>query len=107
TQVDFSPAEETDADVEEPAETAKAAEKPESDQTPAKAESDQTQLLPAVGEVGEESSADTGDPAVEATAPADAELVAKLDVEVVVVDEYPRYHVSECGWLGDRDTIPI
>ncbi|HVW41836.1 MAG TPA: hypothetical protein VHC18_10860 [Amycolatopsis sp.] len=50
---------------------------------------------------------ETGDPAEEKTSPADAEVVAKLDVEVVVVDEYPRYHVPECEWLTDRDTIPI
>ena len=51
--------------------------------------------------------AETGDPAEEPTAPADAGVVAQLDVEVVVVDEYPRYHVPECEWLADRDTIPI
>ncbi|MTD59080.1 hypothetical protein [Amycolatopsis pithecellobii] len=50
---------------------------------------------------------ETGEPAVEATSEEDAEAVAKLDAEVVVVDEHPRYHLTDCGWLGERDTIPI
>ena len=50
---------------------------------------------------------ENGDPAEEASSPADAEVVAQLDAEVVVVDEYPRYHVVECEWLTGRDTIPI
>jgi hypothetical protein len=50
---------------------------------------------------------ETGDPAEENTAPADAEVVAELETEVVVVDEYPRYHLPDCSWLVDRDTIPI
>ena len=59
------------------------------------------------GEPEESAATATGDPAEEKTSPADAEVVAKLDVEVVVVDEYPRYHVPACAWLADRDTIPI
>lgn len=51
--------------------------------------------------------AETGDPAEEKSAPADVEVVSELDVEVVVVDEYPRYHLVECTWLEGRDTIPI
>ncbi|WP_236791619.1 hypothetical protein [Amycolatopsis sp. GM8] len=50
---------------------------------------------------------ENGEPAVEATSTVDAEQVAKLDAEVVVVDEHPRYHVLGCPWLGTRDTIPI
>ncbi|NKQ57197.1 hypothetical protein HFP15_30430 [Amycolatopsis sp. K13G38] len=50
---------------------------------------------------------EAGDPAEEKSAPADVEVVSQLDVEVVVVDEYPRYHLVECGWLEGRDTIPI
>jgi hypothetical protein len=88
TRVDAEPVEESEdaAEVVEPAE-----------------------LRPVTGELGGDQAqvVETGDPAEEATAPADAELVAKLDAEVVVVDEYPRYHVPECPWLGDRDTIPI
>ncbi|GAB3481329.1 hypothetical protein [Amycolatopsis cihanbeyliensis] len=48
-----------------------------------------------------------GEPGVEETDAADALVVSELDVEVVVVDEHPRYHLSGCGWLGERDTIPI
>ncbi|SFK86329.1 hypothetical protein [Amycolatopsis sacchari] len=70
---------------------------------------DETELLRVTGELDEEQTpvVQTGDPAVEPTSPEDAEAVAKLDVEVLVVDEYPRYHVAECTWLADRDTIPI
>ncbi|GAB2958627.1 hypothetical protein LWP59_11315 [Amycolatopsis acidiphila] len=102
TRVDAEPVEESeDDDAEEVA--AESAEEPE------RAESGGTGLLPVTGEAGEDqaSSAESGDPAEEATAPADAELVAKLGAEVVVVDEYPRYHVLDCPWLADRDTIPI
>lgn len=113
TKVDLESVEETDEDAQEPAEPAEAAEEAARDEEPAKVEPDQTELLPVVGEVDEvaevadEPVAESGDPAEEATAPADAELVATLDVEVVVVDEYPRYHVLECVWIADRDTIPI
>jgi hypothetical protein len=48
-----------------------------------------------------------GDPAEEPTDAADLLIVAELDEEVLVVDEYPRYHLTECRWLADRDTIPI
>lgn len=34
-------------------------------------------------------------------------VVSELEVEVVVVDEYPRYHVTSCTWLETRDTIPL
>ncbi|AIJ22631.1 hypothetical protein [Amycolatopsis methanolica] len=66
---------------------------------------DQTALIPTAGElVG---TAEEGEPGEESTDPADAEIVDELDVEVVVVDEHPRYHLTDCGWLADRDTIPI
>lgn len=83
------------------------------DEVPASAdpdeEPDRTGVPPVAGELDEDQApaAETGDPGEEATAPADAELVAKLGAEVVVVDEYPRYHVLDCPWLADRDTIPI
>lgn len=109
-----------------------AAELPERDETPAKA-SEQTELLPATGELdasatpivvpvaeadsedADSEDADTtparlkedGDPGEEQTDVADLLIVSELDDEVVVVDEYPRYHVTECVWLADRDTIPI
>lgn len=100
TQVDAELVKESGEDAEEPAE-AEATEEPE------KAEPDQPELLPIAGEADEEREAETGDPAAEPTAPADVDVVATLDAEVLVVDEYPRYHVSECVWLASRDTIPI
>ncbi|HVV10372.1 hypothetical protein [Amycolatopsis sp.] len=75
------------------------------------ATADSTALLPATGEVAEAEEKTepepVGDPAEEESAPADVEVVSALELEVVVVDEYPRYHVPDCGWLADRDTIPI
>jgi len=69
------------------------------------APADQTALIPTAGElVG---TAEEGEPGEESTGPADAAIVDELDVEVVVVDEHPRYHLTDCGWLADRDTIPI
>ncbi|QWF76998.1 hypothetical protein [Amycolatopsis sp. CA-230715] len=85
---------------------------------------DQTALLPAAGELesakesdAEEESAaedggatqvtESGDPAEEQTDAADLLVVSELETEVVVVDEFPRYHLTDCRWLADRDTIPI
>lgn len=31
----------------------------------------------------------------------------ELDVRVLVVDERPRYHLDNCGWLGARPTVPV
>ncbi|TNC22656.1 hypothetical protein [Amycolatopsis alkalitolerans] len=86
------PARDVDA---EPAE--EPAEEPESTEEPAKGD---TKLLP-------EAEDDSGEPGVEETAPADVEVVSKLGTEVVVVDEHPRYHLPDCPWIGNRDTIPI
>ncbi|MGC7100495.1 hypothetical protein ACPZ19_37935 [Amycolatopsis lurida] len=75
-----------------------------------------TAVLPAAGDSekspeteaeAEEPAAATGDPGEEDTDAADLLVVSSLDVEVLVVDEYPRYHLAECTWLTDRDTIPI
>ncbi|MGH3520389.1 MAG: hypothetical protein ACRDQ7_24000 [Haloechinothrix sp.] len=46
-------------------------------------------------------------PAEEDTDAADLLIVCDLDDQVIVVDEYPRYHLLGCSWLVDRDTIPI
>ncbi|GAA3568233.1 hypothetical protein GCM10022222_60240 [Amycolatopsis ultiminotia] len=86
----------------------------------------QTELLPATGELGtvddpaaqpepapaEGAEADAKavrdtPPGVEETSEEDLEVVKGLDDEVVVVDEYPRYHLVDCGWLSGRDTITI
>ncbi|MGW4485608.1 hypothetical protein ACWEOE_17430 [Amycolatopsis sp. NPDC004368] len=46
-------------------------------------------------------------PAEEETSAEDLAVVKELDDQVVVVDEYPRYHLVDCPWLSGRDTIPI
>lgn len=96
---------------------------------PATKDTASTAMLPATGELGTDDPADgaadadegtTSDdvdtapaarldaiPGEEETDAADLLIVSELDVEVVVVDEYPRYHLTDCGWLADRDTIPI
>lgn len=70
---------------------------------------ERTELIGAIGQLDEDqpSAVETGDPAEEATSAADAKAVAKLKAEVLVVDEYPRYHVASCRWLAGRETIPI
>lgn len=57
------------------------------------------------GEPAEE--LDDVEPGEEETDAADLLTVTDLDDQVVVVDERPRYHLEECGWLGDRATIPL
>lgn len=97
TRIDTEPVVEESQDEPEPEPAQK---------QPAETAPERTELLPVTVEQ-EKVPAAAGDPAEEPTSPADAELVAKLDAEVLVVDEYPRYHVSGCPWLADRDTIPI
>jgi hypothetical protein len=48
-----------------------------------------------------------GSPDEEASDLADAEVVSGLDIDVEVVDEYPRYHLADCDWLSGRETITI
>lgn len=48
-----------------------------------------------------------GLPAEEDTDAADLLIVAELETEILVVDEQPRYHLGECGWLSDYETIPL
>ncbi|RSM57042.1 hypothetical protein DMH03_27665 [Amycolatopsis sp. WAC 01376] len=72
---------------------------------------EQTVLMPAAGELGDAEEAEepqrTGDPGEEDSDPEDVAVVSELETEVVVVDEYPRYHVTSCTWLETRDTIPL
>ncbi|MFE6616948.1 hypothetical protein [Amycolatopsis sp. NPDC057786] len=74
-------------------------------------DAEQTVLMPATGELGD--AEDTpepqrgGDPGEEKSAPEDVAIVSELETEIVVVDEYPRYHVTSCEWLETRDTIPL
>ena len=48
-----------------------------------------------------------GVPGEEPTDSADGRVVAGLKVDVLVVDEYPRYHVEQCDWLTGQETITI
>ncbi|MET9267254.1 hypothetical protein [Amycolatopsis sp. NPDC004079] len=116
----------SDADTDADADADSTEEKDEA--APAEEDAEQTALLPATGELGDpadvpepkaEKPASEGEPTseakavrdtppgVEETAPEDLEVVKELEDEVVVVDEYPRYHLVDCGWLSGRDTIPI
>ncbi|WP_181771021.1 translocon-associated protein subunit alpha [Amycolatopsis pittospori] len=74
-------------------------------------DAEQTVLMPATGELGEADEAEetprNGDPGEEKSDPADVAIVSELETEIVVVDEYPRYHVTTCTWLETRDTIPL
>lgn len=56
---------------------------------------------------GPRSAAPEPPPDEEESAPADVNIVSGLDAEVVVVDEFPRYHLDDCSWLGERDTIQL
>ncbi|WP_037367940.1 hypothetical protein [Amycolatopsis orientalis] len=114
--------------AEDSAEDGKSDAEKKDEAAPAEADAEQTALLPATGELGdpadvpepevEEPAAEAEPkseakavrdtpPGVEETTPEDLEVVKDLEDEVVVVDEYPRYHLVDCGWLSGRDTIPI
>ncbi|PKV96222.1 hypothetical protein ATK30_7159 [Amycolatopsis echigonensis] len=121
-----------DRDADTGAEADSDEEKPEPEEkdkaAPAESDAEQTTLLPATGELGDPADVPEPDvekpvsesepqseakavrdtpPGVEETSPEDLEVVKDLEDEVVVVDEYPRYHLVDCGWLSGRDTIPI
>ncbi|RBM20287.1 hypothetical protein DI005_13050 [Prauserella sp. PE36] len=94
-----SPADaEPDAEGDEPGE--KDAERETTDEP---TEEGQTALLPATGEL----KTVAGEPAEEQTDAADLLVVSALETEVLVVDEYPRYHLGGCTWLESKDTIPL
>ncbi|MFI9453228.1 hypothetical protein [Amycolatopsis sp. NPDC052450] len=97
-------AEDPAEDASDDAETAEGEEKKPEDV-------EQTVLMPAAGELGDEEEVSepqrTGDPGEEESDPEDVAVVSELETEVVVVDEYPRYHVTSCTWLETRDTIPL
>jgi hypothetical protein len=84
------------------AEVAKTADSPDTATDTAAQEGDveETQVPPARLK-------EDADPGEEQTDAPDLLIISELDDEVVVVDEYPRYHVANCAWLVDRDTIPI
>jgi hypothetical protein len=62
---------------------------------------------PAPAEASAEENADGVEPGEEATDATDLLVINELDVEVRVVDEHPRYHLSQCTWLAGRSTIPL
>lgn len=57
--------------------------------------------------VAEEPVAADGEPPEEQPDPAAAELVATLPDEVVVIDEQPRYHLTDCRALVAKPVIPL
>jgi len=103
--------EQTDAEDSEEADDSTAAEKSDAGDEKKSEDAEQTVLMPAAGELdGTEEAAEpqrTGDPGEEKSDPEDVAIVSELETEVVVVDEYPRYHVTSCEWLDARDTIPL
>lgn len=63
---------------------------------------------PAVDEFGEPDDDDPDDePLPQSVRPADAVLIARLDLEVLVVDGRPRYHMADCPHLVGRLTEPL
>jgi hypothetical protein len=63
--------------------------------------------LAAAEPVAAEPAPDDPEPGEEATDAADLLIVNELSVEVVVVDEHPRYHLTRCTWLTGKETIPL
>nr|WP_221219792.1 hypothetical protein [Prauserella isguenensis] len=63
----------------------------------------QTELIAAEGDLADPED----EPAIEDSSDDDALLMARLEDEVLVVDERPRYHLAHCAWLGARETIPL
>ncbi|PRW64399.1 hypothetical protein [Actinopolyspora mortivallis] len=69
--------------------------------------------------VGQEDDREEGEPVAEPvpdpeteppeqhTDAADALLVAESGIEVLVIDERPRYHLDSCPWVGRRSTVPL
>jgi hypothetical protein len=47
------------------------------------------------------------EPPAQQVTPADAARVARLTIEVLVVDGRPRYHLAGCQHLLDRDSEPL
>jgi hypothetical protein len=48
-----------------------------------------------------------GEPGEEQTDATDLLVVSDLRFEVRVVDEHPRYHLSQCSFLLDKPTLPL
>ncbi|WUJ12574.1 hypothetical protein OHA21_48135 [Actinoplanes sp. NBC_00393] len=65
---------------------------------------------PTVDEFGEPDDDDPDDePLPQSVRPADAVLIARLDLEVLVVDGRPRYHMADCPHLVGRltEALPV
>lgn len=84
------------------ADPAPAAEAPP--ETPAEKTTESTVVTGAVAGAWDDEDEDPGE---EDTDAADLLIVCDLDDQVIVIDEHPRYHLAGCGWLHDRDPIPI
>lgn len=46
-------------------------------------------------------------PAEESTDPRQVDIVSGLDIEVLVIDEEPLFHLGRCAYLTSRDVIPL
>ncbi len=66
-----------------------------------------TQTRTGVLDAGSASSFFDEEPGDEGTDPTVLLQGSELDVQVVVIDERPRYHLARCQWLGNRTTIPL
>lgn len=56
---------------------------------------------------GDDAVTPSDEPPAQRTPRSDAELIARLPAEVLVVDGRPRYHVSGCPHLLDREAEPL
>lgn len=92
-----------ESETEEPAEVGEAAEPAEPEEA---AEPAAVGAVAAADDQGDDGESDS-EPGEEPTDAADLLIVCELDDQVMVIDEHPRYHLPECGWLIDKDTIPI
>lgn len=63
-----------------------------------------TESIPPPLQPEADSAAEPGEEQTDAT---DLLVVSDLAIEVHVVDEHPRYHLTRCTWLGAKQTIPI
>ncbi|MFJ8911787.1 hypothetical protein [Amycolatopsis sp. NPDC102389] len=102
---------EAEAPAEEAADDSADDDEPAADEEKKPEDAEQTVLMPAAGELSDAEDTpepqQSGDPGEEESDPEDVAVVSELEIEVVVVDEYPRYHVTSCEWLEARDTIPL
>ncbi|MGH3469248.1 MAG: hypothetical protein ACRDQF_16120 [Thermocrispum sp.] len=91
----------------EAAEPAEAAEQEPAEEEPAEEEQPTAVVAAVAAEEPEDDEPAGAVPGEEETDAADLLIVCELEDQVIVVDEHPRYHLAECRWLSEKDTIPI